>query len=66
VSLSKRQVFGLREGSTPRKTGQLTIGHNNFDFNSLSQLRVAVVRSEKLAAEDRECSGSQRKGNFCQ
>jgi hypothetical protein len=56
VFLNKRQVFGLREGPTPRKTGPLTIVHINFDFNSLSQLRVAVVRSEKLTAKDRDCS----------
>jgi hypothetical protein len=28
-----------------------------------SQLRVAVVRSEKLVAEARDSSGTQRKGN---
>jgi hypothetical protein len=30
----------------------------------LSQLRVATVRSEKLVAETRESSGTQRKGNI--
>jgi hypothetical protein len=31
--------------------------------SELSQLRVAVVRSEKLVAEAEEISGTQRKGN---
>jgi hypothetical protein len=29
------------------------------------QLRVAVLRSEKLVAEARDSSGTQRKGNAC-
>jgi hypothetical protein len=41
---------------------------SNFDFDFellLSQLRVAVVRSEKLLAEAGDSSGTQRKGKVC-
>jgi hypothetical protein len=34
-------------------------------LSRLSQLRVAVVRREKLVAEVGDSSGTQRKGNVC-
>jgi hypothetical protein len=41
----------------------LTLLRERESLQTGSQLRVAVVRSEKLVAEARDSSGTQRKGN---
>jgi hypothetical protein len=51
-------VLGVGAVTCPTSTRKRAVYHR-----SLSQLRVAVVRSEKLVSEDVNSSGTQRKEN---